>query len=387
MDHTDSSTWLARLQRLVDPRHKKGQSFEWWYLLALVAAALASGQKTLTAITSWIYDHQAELVSNLHPAKKRVPSYATIRRVVISIDVAALEEETAQYDQALDADDPTAGCLVGADGTLWRGQAVDGKTVRGASAHGTTVHLVSLVRHESGSVLAQCQVADKTNEITAVPELLAGRDLTGTVTTMDALLTQRALAEQILRQGGHYLMVVKENQGSLYEALELLFREPPTLRGESDPLRWCEDSRGHGRHETRVLESSVALNDYLDWPGLGQVLRRTYDSVEPRTGKTAHDVTYGITSLSRTQALPQHVAWFWRQHWTIENRVHYVRDETLGEDRSQIHSGRAPEVLAALRNALLTLLRHQGWTNIAAALRSYGNSPQKALQLIGALAT
>jgi predicted transposase YbfD/YdcC len=249
------------------------------------------------------------------------------------------------------------------------------------------VHLVSLVRHESGAVLAQSQVENKTNEITAVPELLAGRNLAGTVTTMDALLTQRSQAEQILRQGGHYLMVVKENQGSLYDALDLLFRHPPTLRGESDPLRWREQSVAHGRRETRLLESSVTVNDYVDWPGVGQVLRRTYDSVERKTGQTAHEVTYGITSLSRAQALPQHVAWFWRQHWTIENRVHYVRDETFGEDRGQIHSGRAPEVLAAMRNALLTLLRYQGWTNIAAALRSYGSSPQKALQLIGALAT
>jgi len=387
MDQADSTTWFARLQHLADRRQKKGQSFEWWYLLALLAAAIASGQKTLTAINFWIHSHQEELVCSLQPAKKRVPSYATIRRVIISIDVTSLEDETAQFDQSLDADDPTVGCVVGADGTLWRGQAVDGKAVRGASAHGSTVHLVSLVRHESGSVLAQCQVADKTNEITAVPELLAGRDLTGTVTTMDALLTQRAQAEQILRQGGHYLMVVKENQGSLYAALDLFFREPMTLRGEVDPLRWSERSDGHGRQETRTLESSVTLNGYLDWPGVGQVLRRTYDSIEPTTGKTAHKVTYGMTSLSRTQALPQHVAWFWRQHWTIENRIHYVRDETLGEDRSQIHTARAPEVMAALRNALLTLLRYQGWTNIAEALRFYGSSPQKALQLIGTLAT
>jgi predicted transposase YbfD/YdcC len=387
MDQLDSTTWLAHLQRLVDPRQKRGQSYEWGYLLALVAAALAAGQKTLTAMTCWLHNHEGELVTSLQPAKRRIPSYATLRRTLMGIDVATLEDAMADYGQALDADDPTSGCVVGADGTVWRGQAVDGKTVRGASAHGATVHLVSLVRHESGTVLAQCQVADKSNEITAVPALLAGRDLTGTVTTMDALLTQRAQAEQILRQGGHYLMVVKQNQGSLYEAIDLFFREPSALRGEADPLSWCEQSHGHGRHETRLLESSVTLNSYLDWPGVGQVLRRTYDSVEPRTGKTAHKVTYGIISLSPRQALPQQIARFWRQHWTIENRLHYVRDETLGEDRSQIHKGRAPEVLAALRNALLSLLRNQGWTSIAAAVRYYAQSPRKALHLIGALPT
>jgi predicted transposase YbfD/YdcC len=387
MDLPDSTTWLAHLQQVPDPRQRRGQSFAWWYLLALIAAALAGGCRTITASTAWMHEHKTELITSLNPAKKRMPSYATIRRVLVSINVEALEQQMAAYDQTLDRADATVGRLEGADGMTWRGQAVDGKTVRGASAHGHLVHLVSLVRHESGAVLDQCQVADKSNEITAVPTLLADRDLMGTVTTMDALLTQQSQARQILDQGGHYLMVVKENQATLYGDLALLFAQPQALRGEQDPLVWRQTSQGHGRKETRTVESSVALNDYVAWPGVGQVLRRTYHSVQRTTGKVTHEVTYGITSLSRQQASPEHIAWFWRQHWTIENRVHYVRDETMGEDRCQVHTGKAPRVLAALRNALLSLLRYRGWTNIAAALRSYGASPQKVLQLIGAPAT
>ena len=79
--------------------------------------------------------------------------------------------------------------------------------------------------------------------------------------------------------------------------------------------------------------------------------------------------------------------WFWRQHWTIENCDHYVRDDTMGEDRGQIHTGNAPQALAALRNAVLALIRYSGLTNVAEALRHYGSSPQRALQLIGAAAT
>ena len=387
MDLAHSTTLLAEVQQVSDYRKKKGQSFEWWYLLALVMAAVVSGQKTITAINSWIYEHSAELIAALQPTKRRIPSYATIRRLVINIDITALEQHIAAHDQALDQDDATVGCLTGADGTVWRGQAVDGKAVRGASAHGSTVHLVSVVRHESGYVLQQCRVTDKSNEITAVPELLKGHDLTGTVTTMDALLTQRSIAQQILQQGGQYLMIVKENQPTLYAAIELLFQEPLLLRGNTDLLRFREEGKAHGRHETRLLESSIALNDYVDWPGVGQVLRRTYHSIDMATGAVSQEVTYGITSLSRTQALPQHMAWFWRHHWTIENPVHYVRDETMGEDRGQIHSGNAAQALAALRNAILTRLRYHGWTNIAAALRHYGSSPQRALQFIGVSAT
>ena len=129
----------------------------------------------------------------------------------------------------MDDDDAVTGGVTAVNGELLRGQAVDGKAVRGANKHGSARHLVSLVRHESGCVLNQCAVATKSNEITAVPQLLAGRDLRGTVTTMDALLTERALAHQIGAQHGYYLMVVvvKDNQPALYAQIALLFNVPP----------------------------------------------------------------------------------------------------------------------------------------------------------------
>jgi len=387
MDHADSTTLLGHLQDVPDPRHRKGQSFEWRYLLALITAAVASGHKNMAAIWQWVHEHGPELLAALHPAKGRLPSYATLRRAVIAIDIDALEGEVAAHNQALDREDAALGAVTGADGTVWRGQAVDGKAVRGACAHGAAVHLVSVVRHESGYVLDQVKVATKSNEITAAPTLLQDHALAGTVTTMDAILTQRAIAEETLQRGGHYLMIVKRNQGNLWSAIDELFREPPTLVGDDDLLSIRQETKEHGRHETRTLESRVALNDYLNWPGVGQVLCRTYHSVATSTGQVRHEVTYGITSLSRQQALPEHLEWLWRQHWTIENRVHYVRDDTMGEDRGQIHKGNAAQALAALRNAVIALIRYGGRTNIAAALRHYGSSPQQALQLIGALAT
>jgi hypothetical protein len=135
-----------------------------------------------------------------------------------STDIDDLEHWVVMHNQALGQDDNTLGCLTGAAGTVWRGQSVDGKDVRGASAHGSTVHLVGMARHQSGYVLQQVKDKDKSNEITAGPLLLAGRAVAGTVTTMDALLTQHSIAEQILAQGGHYLMVVKQNQGNLWAA-------------------------------------------------------------------------------------------------------------------------------------------------------------------------
>jgi predicted transposase YbfD/YdcC len=243
--------------------------------------------------------------------------------------------------------------------------------------------LVSLVRHESAYVLGQAAVDVKTNEITAVPLLLAGRDLTRTVTTMDALLTQRQIARQIPDQNGHYLMIVKENQPALYQSIELLFQVPPVPVRSGELLTYQTHDKAHGRLETRTLECSTALNDYLTWPDVAQVMRRTCRRCHLRTGKIETEVTYGITSLPRSLAGPAQLEQFWRGHWTIENRLHYVRDETWREDRCQLHSGHAPQTLAALRNAILSLLRYHGWSNIAAASRCYAAQPQRFLRLLG----
>lgn len=378
------STLLAHLSQVPDFRRARGQRFAWAYLLALVAAAIAAGQTSVLAMVDWAQAHAAELFSTLQPACPRIPSPATWRRLLTHIDLAVLEQQVAAYNQALDEADALAGAVTLADGQAWRGQALDGKDVRGASAHGTHTFLVSLVRHESGYVLGQAAVDRKTNEITVAPHVLAGRDLTGTVTTMDALLTQYALAQQIRQQNGHYLMVIKKNQPTLYWAAELVFREPPVPGRPSESLSCQTQGKDHGRLETRRLASTTALNEYLRWPDVAQVLRRTCRRVNLRTGHLEKEVTYGLTSLPRALAGPAELEHFWRGHWTIENRVHYVRDETFGEDRCQLWTGSGPQALAAFRNAILSLLRFHGWSNIAAATRSYASHPQRALRLLGA---
>jgi predicted transposase YbfD/YdcC len=129
------------------------------------------------------------------------------------------------------------------------------------------------------------------------------------------------------------------------------------------------------------------LVPYLHWPGGQQVFQRTCRPVSNKTGKVSEKVTYGITSLARQRAQAYQLEQFYRGHWTIENQSHYVRDETLREDRGQIHKGHAPQALAALRNGLLMTLRHQGWTDIADALRYYAASVTKAFTFLAGNAT
>jgi hypothetical protein len=144
-------------------------------------------------------------------------------------------------------------------------------------------------------------------------------------------------------------------------------------------------SKGHGRREWRTLETSTALKGWVNWPGHAQVLRRTCRRLIRKTGAIQEETTYGITSLPPDAAPAPLLESLWRGHWTIENRVHYPRDVTLREDAGQAFHGSTPQALAALRNALLSVLRALGWTNVADALRHYGAKVEHALHLIGAL--
>lgn len=213
-------------------------------------------------------------------------------------------------------------------------------------------------------------------ELAAAPTLLTTLPLAGRLVTGDALYCQAALCRQIVQAGGDYLLVVKANQPDLCWAIRILFAEPPAGERFASASTW--DKHGD-RIERRRLWASAALTEYVAWPGIQQValLERT----TWRRGNMTRQARLLLTSQATTPAaalLTQA-----RGHWGIENRLHWVRDVTLGEDASQVRSGAAPRVLAGLRNAVLALLRRAGWTNIAAALRHYAWQPGAPLALLG----
>jgi predicted transposase YbfD/YdcC len=217
-------------------------------------------------------------------------------------------------------------------------------------------------------------------ELSVAPQVLRRVVLRGRVVTGDALYCQRTLCRQIQQAQGHYLFVIKANQPELLAEVALLFEAPPP----SERFATLVSRRTQrGRCEVRTLTASAALGNYvkeLGWVGAQQVLR--LESAVMSNTKTTQMVRYFVTSLG-PQLPPRELLRLVREHWHIENRLHYVRDVTLGEDASQVRSGAAPEVLAALRNAILGLLRQHGWSNIAAALRHFAWSPGAALRLLG----
>jgi predicted transposase YbfD/YdcC len=374
MDQPKYSSLMALLTEVPDYRKARGKQLEWHFLWGVIATAMLSHQRGAAAIAHWASLQASTLLAAFHPTKGRMPSEATIRRALQRVDVAALERQVAQVEQLEPPASPLSAGVAG--------YAIDGKHVRGAGAHGQPTVLVSLVAHHDAQVVAQTAVAHKRHESQAVFPLLEGRDLRGMVITMDAGMTQPKVATTIDSQHGHYFMVVKRNRRQLYDELTWFFATPP---GPCDrPWRTVTTvTKGHGRLETRTLTCTDDLDEYLTWPGVQQVLRRETERVKLTTGEVTRAVTYAVTSLTAEEATVEQLAALWRGHWVIENRRHYVRDVTLGEDACQMHVGAAPQALAALRNGLISLVRQAGWKNIAAGLRHYGTSVTDALQFIG----
>jgi predicted transposase YbfD/YdcC len=382
MDQKQYSTLMDVLSAIPDPRKARGKGHAWAILLTLLAAGLASGQQTAHAIAQWVKLHADQLRTAL-PNLTRLPSESTLLRTLRQIDVAILEAAVASLTHPQTAAEYASSQVVTPCGTILQAQAVDGKAVRGATACGTPTHLISLVQHGRGVPLIQAAVAQKRSEITAVPALLSGRDLTDTIITMDALLSERAFAQQLVDQHAYYLMIVKANQPHLRDDLALFFEVPAIAADQEHWDRITTVSRAHGRLETRTLECTTDDCAWLGWPGATHVARRTCERQVLRTGKTSRTVTYGITNLPVAETSAALLETLWRGHWTIESGTHYVRDVTLGEDGNHMHTGHAPEVLAALRNGLLALWRRAGWTNIADAVRATSASVAAALTFIG----
>lgn len=357
---------LSVLARVPDPRDPRGVRHSVSALLAVAVAAVLAGARSFTAIGEWVGDAGAETLAGLGLSARAEES--TIRRLFARLDANAL-------DRALGAFLFTRTGEVGRRRVI----AIDGKTVRGARPQGRSrtgaqpvaPHLVAALDHAAGAVLGQLAVTEKSNEIPCVRTLLACFDLHGAVVTMDAMHTQSETATAITSDGGHYVLTVKANTPTLHRQLKSLpWKHVPAHRATTT---------GHGRRATRTIKVTDAPA-WVAFPGAAQVaqLRRTVT----KAGKTTVEVVYLVTSADHHTAPPTTLAAWVQGHWCIENRLHWVRDVTFDEDRSQVRTGNAPRVMATIRNTAISLLRLNGWTNIAAALRHHARHPNKPLELI-----
>jgi predicted transposase YbfD/YdcC len=357
-----------------DFRKPRGKRHPLPAIFALACCAMLCGARSYSAIAEWGRNYGTRIAQALG-FTHGTPCAATLHTIFRHVNRDEFEAHLGTWA------DSVVGSLPAAPETPGTAVALDGKTLRGSKKQGAPgTHLLSALAHQVGVTLAQHAVDDKTNEITAVETLLHHLVLEGRIVTMDALLTQRHVAQTIVDKGGDYVMIVKENQPRLRADIELVFTLPPV--GDRQETARTIDI-GHGRIEQRNIATSEALVGYSDWPGLAQVFELGRHVIIQNTGEERVEVVYGVTSLRPERATPGHLLALVRGHWQIENKSHWVRDVTFDEDRSQVRCGNIPQVMAALRNTAIGLLRWAGHTNIAAACRRLAAQPVQALALIG----
>jgi predicted transposase YbfD/YdcC len=362
-----------------DPRDPRGVRHSLPAVLFLVTAALLSGKTLLEDVTAWIAHADPQVLAAAGARRDRTgkltaPHPKTVTLILGRLGAQALADAAGRYLAAALPPGPAAFPVAGP--VLLPSLNCDGKEVRGAAApDGTVPFLLSAAA--GGTVTAERQIGAKTSEIPETGPVLLDLStrfpLAGRVITADALHTQRKLADLVCRELlAHYVLTVKKNQKTLHAALAGL--------NWDRARRHVTRDRGHGRDETRTCEVlTVPARVRVEFPHARQAARITRAVTRltrRRTGKTWEHVletttetVYAVTSLSAREAAPEHVAAYVRGQWTIENKVHWVRDVTFREDASKVRAASRPRVMATLRNLAIGLIRQAGHPGIAATIR------------------
>ena len=390
MTKTKSRHLIDILAEVPDPRNAKGKRHPLRAILALAVIAMMCGYRSYSAIAEWGRTYASDLVKVLGFTRAKTPCAATLHNLFKKLNIAQLEAVLTQWGVETLESHPVACPPIAV--------AIDGKTLRGSAKQQATVsHLLSVVSHQLGVTIAQKAVDTKTNEIPISTEILSAFDLRGKIVTTDALLTQRHFCKTVCALDADYVVPVGLNHKQLHHDIRCLFDPPTDIKPTQSAFNSLQQmhrhlnqtldtyqtvDKSHGRIETRRLTASTALNDYIQWPGVEQVFEFSYQRMELSTGQVKQKTQYGITSLTPSQASAKDLLTLRRGHWAIENQSHYVRDVVLGEDASQVRCGVIPQVMSALRNTALAVLRFADYQSISKAMRYFAAHPQHAFNLI-----
>jgi len=335
---------VTHFKNLKDPRINRGKKHLLLDIIVLTICAVIADADGWEDIES--YGHaKLEFLKGFLALPNGIPSHDTIERVFQRLKPAEFERCFRSWTQAL------------AEELGLKHVAIDGKTLRRSfdnAAGKSALHLVSAWSVENHLTLGQMAVDGKSNEITAIPELLRLLELNGAVVTIDAMGCQKEIAEQVIEAGGEYILAVKENQPHLYQDILDHFIHIHE-NGDAKCRHYRTAEKGHGRVEQRdyyITPVPDTLRNRAAWRGLksvGQVVRQV-----ERDGKMTGELSLYITSLDTdVRQFGKAV----RGHWGIENSCHWVLDVTFDEDRSRIRKGHGPENFAMLRRLAIAMIK------------------------------
>lgn len=327
--------------RLHDPRVRNRSKHLLSDIVILAVLAVTSGAEGYEAIEEFGRFHYETLKKRLR-LPNGIPSHDTINRVFQAINFRQFERLFLEWAEGLKPE--------GAAETVI---AIDGKTVRGSRdgyRGSPPIHLVHAWSVENGLCLGQRKTRDKSNEITAIPELLDMLCIGGAIITIDAMGTQTAIAEKIVDGGADYILALKGNQGTLLQDAELMEKE-------ARPVAETEEvDKGHGRVETRrctVFEPTEWIRENHHWKGLRTIVKVTATRWNAVSKEEVSETRWYISSLGKDARFVQHI----RSHWHVENSLHWVLDMTFGEDQQRKRAGMAAENFALVRKFSLNILK------------------------------
>jgi predicted transposase YbfD/YdcC len=367
---------VAHFQELEDPRSTVNQRHPLVSVVVIALLAVLAGAGGPTAIARWAALKEG-LLSRVLDLPNGAPRKDVFRRVLMALKPAAFQACFASWLQSLRVE---AAAETGVDRPVL---PVDGKTLRRSHDRQNglgALHLVSAWASEYGLSLGQVACDEKSNEITAIPELLKLVDIQGAIVTIDAMGTQKAIAEQIVEGKADYVLALKGNHETLQQAVIASIDEQ--LEGDlTDAQEHVTTETKHGREETRTylqLPAPEDLPGFLRWKGLKSIGLAT--SCCLRDGKETIDVRYYISSL---EVEVKEFARAVRGHWGIENTCHWTLDMTFREDESRLREGNLRENFAWLNRFALSLLKqHPGRQSVVMKRRSCGWSDAFLMEVV-----
>jgi predicted transposase YbfD/YdcC len=367
---------VVHFQELEDPRSTVNRRHPLVSVVVIALLAVLAGAGGPTAIARWAALKQEFLLQVLD-LPNGVPRKDVFRRVLMVLKPAAFQACFARWLQALRAE------AVAETGVEQPVLAVDGKTARRSHDRDQglgALHSVSVWASEYGLSLGQVACAEKSNEITAIPELLRLVDIKGAIITIDAMGTQTAIAEQIIDGGADFVLALKGNQGTLHQAVMDSIDEQ--LEGDlAEGQEQVTTETGHGREETRTylqLPAPEELPGRERWRGLKSIGLVT--SCVLRDGKETIEVRYYISSL---EVGVKQFARAVRGHWGVEHGCHWVLDMTFREDESRIRERHLRENFAWLNRFALSLLKqHPGRQSLVMKRLSCGWSDAFLMEVV-----
>ena len=349
MQAVSEPAFVEHFRDLPDPRIDRKKLYPLMEVLFVVLCA------TLCGAQSWrdfvlFGDERLDYLKGFFPYVHGIPSKNTFARVFAALNPEGFKQCFINWMQSLQK-------------VLKEVIAIDGKTLRGSfdtASHQSPIHMVSAFASAARLVLGQEKVNEKSNEITAIPALLKLLDIRDAIISIDAMGTQKEIANQIREQGADYVLSLKGNQGHLHEDIKL-FLEVESRKKKALQLSaisdYCEENdKGHGRLEIRKCYVSDQL-DWLDQKPQWKDLKTVAMIEEQREirGKISIEHRYFISSLP---ADAKQIAQAVRSHWRIENSLHWILDMTLREDESRIRADHAPQNMSIIRHIVLNILQN-----------------------------